>query len=198
MSVTVDIKALLEAGVHFGHKTSRWHPKMAPYIHSKRQDSHIIDLTKTVEALDKALPELTKIAASGKKVLYISDEFGELVSDYCDAHQNEISNPKAKDELLDNMETAKKFNMAARQISVNIRSEIQASMARKIEELSLRYSEINFIIGGSNGVNEELKSYVDYKISFSLFTFPHQLMKLILSEQIYRWVSINKNIKYHK
>ncbi len=71
MSVKVDIKALLEAGVHFGHKTSRWHPKMAPYIHSKRQDSHIIDLTKTVEALDVALPELTKIAASGKKVLFV-------------------------------------------------------------------------------------------------------------------------------
>lgn len=44
---------------------------MAPYIHSKRQDSHIIDLVKTVEALDKALPELTKIAASGKKVLFV-------------------------------------------------------------------------------------------------------------------------------
>ena len=71
MSVAVDIKALLEAGVHFGHKTSRWHPKMAPYIHSKRQNSHIIDLTKTVAALDQALPELTKIAASGKKVLFV-------------------------------------------------------------------------------------------------------------------------------
>lgn len=71
MSVEIDIKALLEAGVHFGHKTSRWHPKMAPYIHSKRQDSHIIDLTKTVEALNKALPELTKIAATGKKVLFV-------------------------------------------------------------------------------------------------------------------------------
>ena len=44
---------------------------MAPYIHSKRQDSHIIDLVKTVESLDKALPELTKIAASGKKVLFV-------------------------------------------------------------------------------------------------------------------------------
>lgn len=71
MSVKIDIKALLEAGVHFGHKTSRWHPKMAPYIHSKRQDAHIIDLTKTVESLEKALPELTKIAASGKKVLFV-------------------------------------------------------------------------------------------------------------------------------
>lgn len=71
MTVKVDIKALLEAGVHFGHKTSRWHPKMAPYIHSKRQESHIIDLTKTVEGLDAALPFLTSVAASGKKVLFV-------------------------------------------------------------------------------------------------------------------------------
>jgi small subunit ribosomal protein S2 len=71
MAVAVDIKALLEAGVHFGHKTSRWHPKMAPYIHSKRQDSHIIDLTKTVEGLEKALPAITKVAASGKQVLFV-------------------------------------------------------------------------------------------------------------------------------
>ncbi|MFZ1317083.1 MAG: 30S ribosomal protein S2, partial [Candidatus Saccharimonas aalborgensis] len=71
MAVEVDIKALLEAGVHFGHKTSRWHPKMAPYIHSKRQDSHIIDLTKTVDALEKALPFITKVVASGKPVLFV-------------------------------------------------------------------------------------------------------------------------------
>ena len=71
MTVKVDIKALLEAGVHFGHKTSRWHPKMAPYIHSKRQDSHIIDLVKTVEGLEVALPFLTKVAASGKQILFV-------------------------------------------------------------------------------------------------------------------------------
>lgn len=71
MAVEVDIKALLEAGVHFGHKTSRWHPKMAPYIHSKRQDSHIIDLTKTVEGLEKALPFITKVVSSGKSVLFV-------------------------------------------------------------------------------------------------------------------------------
>jgi small subunit ribosomal protein S2 len=71
MAVDVDIKALLEAGVHFGHKTSSWHPKMAPYIHSKRQDSHIIDLVKTVEGLEIALPFLTSVVASGKKVLFV-------------------------------------------------------------------------------------------------------------------------------
>lgn len=71
MAVKADIKALFEAGAHFGHKTSRWHPKMAPYIHSKRQDSHVIDLAKTVQALDVALPFLTSVAASGKKVLFV-------------------------------------------------------------------------------------------------------------------------------
>ena len=71
MAVKVDIKQLLEAGVHFGHKTSRWHPKMAPYIHSKRQDSHIIDLTKTVEGLEKALPAITKAVEGGRKVLFV-------------------------------------------------------------------------------------------------------------------------------
>lgn len=72
MAVSVDIKALLEAGVHFGHKTSRWHPKAAAFIHSKRQDSHIIDLTKTVEGLEKALPFLTKAVAGNKQVLFVS------------------------------------------------------------------------------------------------------------------------------
>ena len=71
MTVNVDMKALLESGAHFGHKTSRWHPKMAPYIHSKRQGIHIINLDRTVEALEKALPALTEIAKSDKKILFV-------------------------------------------------------------------------------------------------------------------------------
>ncbi len=71
MSISIDMKALLEAGAHFGHKTSRWHPKMAPYIHSKRQEAHIINLEKTVEGLNKALPVVTDIVKNGKKVLFV-------------------------------------------------------------------------------------------------------------------------------
>ncbi|MBQ3465185.1 30S ribosomal protein S2 [Candidatus Saccharibacteria bacterium] len=71
MTVNVDMKALLEAGAHFGHKTSRWHPKMAPYIHSKRQDAHVINLEKTVEGLEKALPKITEVVKNGKKVLFV-------------------------------------------------------------------------------------------------------------------------------
>src|SRR3982750_5045116 len=71
MAADVDIKQLLEAGAHFGHKTERWHPKMAPYIHSKRNGTHIIDLTKTVEGLDTALSFLTKTASEGKQILLV-------------------------------------------------------------------------------------------------------------------------------
>src|SRR5258708_14438573 len=72
MATAVHIKELLEAGAHFAHQTSRWHPKMAPFIHSKRAGNHIIDLTKTVEALDAALDFLSKTAAEGKQILLVS------------------------------------------------------------------------------------------------------------------------------
>lgn len=71
-------------------------------------------------------------------------------------------------------------------------------MAELLEKITIQKSEINFIIGGSNGVGDELRRIVDCRLNFSLFTFPHQLMRLILAEQIYRWISINNNIKYHK
>lgn len=71
MAVTVDLKQLLEAGVHFGHKTSRWHPKMSPYIHSKRGDIHIIDLIETKSQLDEALKFITDEVAKGKQILMV-------------------------------------------------------------------------------------------------------------------------------
>ncbi len=70
-TVNVDVKQLLEAGAHFGHKTSRWHPKMAEYIHSKRNGSHIIDLTKTAAGLEKALSFLEETVSEGKQVLIV-------------------------------------------------------------------------------------------------------------------------------
>lgn len=71
MATDVDIKQLLEAGAHFGHKTERWHPRMAPYIHSKRGGTHIIDLAKTVEGLNAALDFITKAAAADKQILLV-------------------------------------------------------------------------------------------------------------------------------
>lgn len=71
MSKQADIKDLFAAGAHFGHKTSRWHPKMSPYIHSKRDGGHIIDLTKTVAKLEAATVFLADVVSQGKQVLLV-------------------------------------------------------------------------------------------------------------------------------
>ena len=68
---TVSMKALLEAGVHFGHQTRRWNPKMSKYIFGARNNIHIIDLQKTVKELKKALTYVRDLAASGKVLLFV-------------------------------------------------------------------------------------------------------------------------------
>ena len=67
-----------------------------------------------------------------------------------------------------------------------------------VEKTNRGISTINFIVGGSYGVSEAVKEASEIKLSFSKFTFPHQLMRLIFMEQIYRWFSIINNSKYHK
>ncbi len=67
----VTLKQLLEAGVHFGHQTSRWNPKMRPYIFTARNGIHIIDLQKTVKLLDDAWEFVRNVAASGRPVLFV-------------------------------------------------------------------------------------------------------------------------------
>ena len=66
------------------------------------------------------------------------------------------------------------------------------------EKLTYGMSKITFVIGGSNGLSESVSKRSDYRLSFSKFTFPHQLMRLILTEQIYRALTIIKNKEYHK
>ena len=68
----VDIKQLLEAGVHLGHKTLRWNPKMKKYIFGEKNSIHIIDLTQTVDFIKSALIQVHKIIASGGKLLVVS------------------------------------------------------------------------------------------------------------------------------
>ena len=79
----VDIKQLLEAGVHLGHKTLRWNPKMKQYIFGEKNSIHIIDLTQTVEFLKNALVQVHKTISSGGKILIVSTkkQASEQVSD---------------------------------------------------------------------------------------------------------------------
>ena len=68
---TVSMRQLLEAGVHFGHQTRRWNPKMKPYIFAERNGIHIIDLAQTVKRLDAALEFVTETVARGETVLFV-------------------------------------------------------------------------------------------------------------------------------
>ncbi|MDO9274908.1 MAG: 30S ribosomal protein S2, partial [Lutibacter sp.] len=68
----IEIKDLLDAGVHFGHLTRKWNPNMAPYIYGERNGIHIIDLYKTAAKIDEAAEALQKIANSGRKILFVA------------------------------------------------------------------------------------------------------------------------------
>jgi hypothetical protein len=70
MSV-ISMKQLLEAGVHFGHQTRRWNPKMAPYIYTERNGIYIIDLQKSVGKVDEAYKAMSDIAAEGGTILFV-------------------------------------------------------------------------------------------------------------------------------
>lgn len=72
MANKTEVKKLLEAGVHFGHLTRKWNPNMAPYIYMERNGIHVINLYKTVAKLDEANEALRKIAASGRKILFVA------------------------------------------------------------------------------------------------------------------------------
>ncbi len=67
----VSMKQLLEAGVHFGHQTRRWNPKMAPYIFTERNGIYIIDLQKTVRKIDEAYEAMKELAATGRPILFV-------------------------------------------------------------------------------------------------------------------------------
>ena len=158
MAVSVDIKALLEAGVHFGHKTSRWHPKMAPYIHSKRQDSHIIDLTKTVEGLESALPFITKVVSGGKKVLFVGTKkhTKEIVKNIAESLSQPYVTERWMGGILTNVATVgqqikKLKDLERRMISGDLEKrynklEVQR-FQEEIDELNAKYSGIKDLDG---------------------------------------------------
>jgi small subunit ribosomal protein S2 len=68
----ITTKELLNAGVHFGHLTRKWDPRMAPYIFMEKNGIHIIDLNKTVESLEKAKTAIAQIARSGRKIMFVA------------------------------------------------------------------------------------------------------------------------------
>ncbi len=127
--------------------------------------------------------------------LYAKVKVIELKEDGNDSNRNQ-SLEKESGEIIKAMEKNKGYNILLDIGGKNLSSE---DMSKEIERLTVTgTSTINFIIGGSYGVSEEVRKSSQMRLSFSKMTFPHQLMRLILMEQIYRWFSIFNNSKYHK
>lgn len=126
--------------------------------------------------------------------------FGKLsiieLKEFGNDSDRESSIRKEAESILGALEKKKGFNILLDIGGQNFSSE---EMAQKIENIGINgFSTINFIIGGSYGVSDDIRKVSNLSLSFSKMTFPHQLMRLILLEQIYRWFSIINNIKYHK
>jgi small subunit ribosomal protein S2 len=152
MATQVDIKQLLEAGAHFGHKTERWHPKMAQYIHSKRGGSHIIDLTKTVEKLEEALNVIEDVASKQKQVLFVGTK--RQASDIVKKLAEQTGQPYVSERWLGGMLT--NWNTIGAQIKhlVDLEGKMASGeLANKYNKLEIqRYQEeidaLNVLYGG--------------------------------------------------
>lgn len=136
------------------------------------------------------IQEFTKrMQAFGKLKIF------ELKEDGNDTNRS-ISIEKEAKSILETLEKNKGFKIL---LDIQGKTLSSEEMALQIEKIALNGNNtINFIIGGSYGVSEDVRKSADLRLSFSKMTFPHQLMRLILIEQIYRWFSIIKNTKYHK
>ena len=152
MATEVDVKALLQAGAHFGHKTSRWHPKMAPYIHSKRDGTHIIDLTKPVEALEVGLPFMTKTVSEGKQILFVGTK--RQAKDIVQAAAKEANMPFVTERWLGGMLTNKKTIGERIKHLKDLESKMESgALESKYNKLEIqRFQEeidqMNFLYGG--------------------------------------------------
>ena len=130
---------------------------------------------------------------------YANLEIVEVKDEACPENSSELEMEKIKE--VEGERILSKISKGAYVITLDIGGKALTSedFAEKIESLSVEgISSIDFIIGGSLGLSEGVKNKSDYKLSFSKFTFPHGLMRLILVEQVYRAFRIINNHPYHK
>lgn len=138
------------------------------------------------------------------------NEFKKRIKPYANLEEIELKETLITDENISNIEKAlddeadKILSKISNRdyvivLDINGKQYDSVDFSKKLEELKIDgYNDFAYVIGSSYGLSKKIKSRADLKLSFSKFTFPHQLMRLILFEQIYRWIKISKNEPYHK
>ena len=144
---------------------------------------------------------MIKIICVGKiKESYLRDaisDYQKRINKYHKLEIIEVNDSNMKDEAIKILHYVKDNDYV---VTLEIDGDMLSSteFANKIDKLFITNSNITFIIGGSDGLDDEVKNRSNYRLSFSSFTFPHQLFRVILLEQIYRCFKILNNETYHK
>ncbi len=124
------------------------------------------------------------------------DEYRKRLSRFCKFEIKELAEGKNPEDEADAiLRNLKGFVIA---LCIEGRELSSTGLAAKVKELCDRGEEITFVIGSSCGLSDRVKEAADMRLSFSPMTFPHQLMRVVLAEQIYRAFMINSGAEYHK
>ena len=144
------LRQLLEAGVHFGHHTRRWNPRMAPYIFGIRNQVHIIDLQQTVPMLDRALRAVRDVTAAGGRVLFVGTKraAAEHVSESAKRCGQYYVNHRWLGGMLTNWKTITGSIKRLRQIEEMLAGDIQGLTKKEVLEITRDQAKLERALGG--------------------------------------------------
>lgn len=152
MAQPVEYKDLLDAGVHFGHLTRKWDPKMAPYIFMEKNGIHIIDLNKTLASLDQASEAIKGIVRSGRKVMFVATkkQAQEIVSEEARRLKMPFVTDRWLGGMLTNFATIRKSLKKMQTIEKMLKDETTVSNLAKRERLTLtrEKEKLERVLGG--------------------------------------------------
>jgi small subunit ribosomal protein S2 len=151
MSKKIEYKDLLDAGVHFGHLTQKWNPKMAPYIFMEKNGIHIIDLNKTQVCLDEACNAIKGIVRSGRKVLFVATkkQAKEVVSSEAKRLKMPYATERWLGGMLTNFVTVRKSLKKMSSMEKMMKDEAYSSLNKKEKlVLSREKDKLEKVLGG--------------------------------------------------
>ncbi len=147
---TLTIQQLLEAGVHLGHKTLRWNPKMKKYIFGKRESIHIIDLTQTLELTNLALEKVYKTIASSGKILFISTkkQAAESIAELAKNTGQYYVNYRWLGGMLTNWGTISNSIKKLNKLNLDLSSENRGFTKKELLKMSMQRDKLQRSLGG--------------------------------------------------
>ena len=146
----VTIQQLLEAGVHLGHKTLRWNPKMKKYIFGKRDSIHIIDLTQTLELTKVALEKIHEVISNNGKILFVSTkkQASEAIAEVAKETDQYFVNYRWLGGMLTNWGTISNSIKKLKQLELNLVSENRGFTKKELLKMSVKKDKLQRSLGG--------------------------------------------------